>query len=205
MTPPATGIAWSGTVPMRSVEKNRVSGPFLLGLARESIEYGFEHEVPLPVRVEELPPALSEPGASFTTLRLDGQLRGCCGTLEARQPLAADVAYSAFQAAFRDSRFEPVRRHEFAGVALEVSVLSAMQPLKVSDEQELLRQLEPGIDGLVIAEGWRRATFLPKVWEMLPEPQQFLAQLKTKCGLPQDYWSAGLEFLRYRTTTYAER
>ena len=124
---------------------------------------------------------------------------------EARQPLAADVAHSAFQAAFRDRRFEPVRRDEFEGIHLEVSVLSPMKPIEVSDERALLRELEPGVDGLVIAEGWRRATFLPKVWETLPDPQQFLAQLKAKCGLPQDYWSERLEFLRYRTTTYAER
>ena len=189
---------------MRSPDENSVSGPFLLDLARQSIEYGFEHDVPVPVRLEELPAALGEPGASFTTLQLEGRLRGCCGTLEARQPLASDVAYSAFQAAFRDTRFEPVRRDELSGIHLEVSVLSPMQLLQVSDEQHLLRQLEPGIDGLVIVEGGRRATFLPKVWEMLPEPQQFLGQLKLKCGLPQDYWSARLEFLRYRTTTYAE-
>lgn len=176
----------------------------MLGLARESIDYGIEHNVPVPVRVHELPPALGEPGASFTTLRHEGQLRGCCGTLEAHQPLAADVAYSAFQAAFRDMRFEPVSRDEIAAIHLEVSVLSPMQPLKAGDEQDLLRQLEPGVDGLVIVEGVRRATFLPKVWETLPEPREFLGQLKLKCGLPPDYWSARLEFLRYRTTTYAE-
>lgn len=189
---------------MRSPEKNGVSGPLLLGLARESIEYGVEHDAPVPVRVHELPDALGAPGASFTTLRREGRLRGCCGTLEAHQALAADVAYSAFQAAFRDTRFEPVRRDEIAGMHLEISVLSPMQPLRVGDEQDLLRQLEPGVDGLVIVEGIRRATFLPKVWETLPEPQEFLGQLKLKCGLPPDYWSARLEFLRYRTTTYAE-
>lgn len=189
---------------MRSPDENKVSGPFLLGLARESIEYGFEHGAPLPVRVDELPSVLVERAATFTTLRRGGDLRGCCGTLEATKPLASDVAYSAFQAAFRDSRFEPVRRDEFADIRLEVSMLSPMQPMEVSDEHDLLRQLEPGIDGLVLVEGLRRATFLPKVWEALPDPQQFLAQLKAKCGLPPDYWSARLEFLRYRATTFAE-
>lgn len=176
----------------------------MLGLARDSIDYGFEHGAPLPVRVDELPPALVEPAATFTTLRRGGELRGCCGRLEASLPLASDVAYSAFQAAFRDTRFEPVRRGEFAEIHLEVSVLSPMQPIEVSDEQDLLRQLEPGIDGLVLVEGLRRATFLPKVWESLPDARQFLAQLKLKSGLPPDYWSAGLEFLRYSTTTFAE-
>jgi AmmeMemoRadiSam system protein A len=189
---------------MHSIDEQELPGTQLLRLARGSIAHGLEHGEPLPVRFDDLSRVLSEPGASFTTLRNEGRLRGCCGTLEARQPLAADVAYSAFQAAFRDSRFEPVRRDEFAAIDLEVSVLSPMEPIEVSDERTLLQELEPGVDGLVIAEGWRRATFLPKVWETLPEPKQFLAQLKAKCGLPRDYWSARLEFQRYRTTTYAE-
>lgn len=190
---------------MHSPEEVGASGPYLLGLARESIEYGFDNKAPLPVRLDEMPTALAEPAATFTTLRLAGALRGCCGSLEAAQPLATDVSHSAFTAAFRDPRFEPLRREELPQVHIEVSVLSPMEPIEVSDEQDLLRQLEPGVDGLVLVEGSRRATFLPKVWETLPQPQRFLAQLKLKCGLPQDYWSSRLEFLRYRTRTYAER
>ena len=189
---------------MRSPEDAAVSGPFLLSLARASIDYGFDNKSPLPVRLDELPAILAEPAATFTTLRLEGALRGCCGRLEAAEPLATDVAHSAFTAAFRDPRFEPLRRDEFAAIALEVSVLTPMEPMQVADEADLLEQLEPGVDGLVIAEGWRRATFLPKVWENLPEPQQFLGQLKLKSGLPQDYWSSRLEFRRYRTATYVE-
>ena len=176
----------------------------MLSLARESIDYGFDNKAPLPVQLDELPAALAEPAATFTTLRLAGALRGCCGRLEAAQPLATDVAHSAFTAAFRDPRFEPLRREEFAAINLEVSVLTPMEPMRVADEADLLEQLEPGVDGLVIAEGWRRATFLPKVWESLPEPQQFLSQLKLKCGLPRDYWSSRLEFRRYRTATFVE-
>ena len=189
---------------MRSPEEVAVSGPFLLGLARDSIDYGFDNKAPLPVRLDELPVALAEPAATFTTLRLEGALRGCCGRLEAAEPLATDVAHSAFTAAFRDPRFDPLRREEFEAISLEVSVLTPMEPLPVADEADLLDKLQPGVDGLVIAEGWRRATFLPKVWENLPEPRQFLGQLKLKCGLPQDYWSSRLEFRRYRTTTYVE-
>ena len=189
---------------MRSPEDAGVSGPFLLSLARASIDYGFDNKSPLPVRLDELPAILAEPAATFTTLRLEGALRGCCGRLEAAEPLATDVAHSAFTAAFRDPRFEPLRRDEFAAIALEVSVLTPMEPMQVADEADLLEQLEPGVDGLVIAEGWRRATFLPKVWENLPEPQQFLGQLKLKSGLPQDYGSSRLEFRRYRTATYVE-
>ncbi len=189
---------------MRLPEDVGVSGPYLLGLARDSIDYGFDNKTPLPVQLDDLPAALAEPAATFTTLRLAGALRGCCGRLEAAEPLAADVAHSAFTAAFRDPRFEPLRRDEFAATSLEVSVLTPMEPMQVADEADLLQQLEPGVDGLVIAEGWRRATFLPKVWDNLSEPRQFLAQLKLKCGLPEDYWSSRLEFRRYRTATYAE-
>jgi AmmeMemoRadiSam system protein A len=180
------------------------AGAGLLRLARASIEHGLIHERPVPVDFDELPRALADTAATFTTLRLDGRLRGCCGTLEAVRPLAEDVAHSAFRAAFRDVRFEPVGEHELDAIRLEVSVLSPLESLPVSGEAELLSRLTPGIDGLVIIAEGRHATFLPKVWEMLPEPRQFLAALKTKCGLPGTYWSKRLEFQRYRTTSYSE-
>jgi len=180
------------------------AGAGLLRLARASIAHGLIHERPVPVDFDELPKALADTAATFTTLRLDGRLRGCCGTLEAVRPLAEDVAHSAFRAAFRDVRFEPVGEHELDAIWLEVSVLSPLESLPVSGEAELLSRLTPGIDGLVIIAEGRRATFLPKVWEMLPEPRQFLAALKTKCGLPGTYWSKRLEFQRYRTTSYSE-
>jgi AmmeMemoRadiSam system protein A len=180
------------------------AGAGLLRLARASIEHGLIHERPVPVDFDELPRALADTAATFTTLRLDGRLRGCCGTLEAVRPLAEDVAHSAFRAAFRDVRFEPVGEHELDIIRLEVSVLSPLESLPVSGEAELLSRLTPGIDGLVIIAEGRHATFLPKVWEMLPEPRQFLAALKTKCGLPGTYWSKRLEFQRYRTTSYSE-
>ena len=162
------------------------------------------HDKPVPVDLDGLPVDLIQPAATFTTLRLDEKLRGCCGTLEAAHPLAMDVARSAFQAAFRDQRFQPLARDEFGRIRLEVSVLSPLEVIAVTDEADLLNRLAPGTDGLVIVEGARRATFLPKVWESLPDPSQFLAALKTKCGLPEDYWSERLEFFRYRTSLYAE-
>ncbi len=179
-------------------------GTELLRLARYSIEHGFAHREPLPVDCGALPGVLTEPAATFTTLRFQRQLRGCCGTLEAVRPLAEDVTYSAFQAAFRDPRFDPVGKHEVDAIRLEVSVLSPLESIRVGDEADLLRRLKPGIDGLVIVANGTRATFLPKVWEMLPDPQQFLAALKAKCGLADDYWSERLEFQRYRTKSYAE-
>ncbi len=180
------------------------TGAALLRLAHGSIEHGLIHREPLPVNYDVLPPALADPGATFTTLHFEGRLRGCSGTLEAVRPLAADVSYSAFRAAFRDPRFDPVGKHELAAIRLEVSVLTSLESITVSDEADLLARLTPGIDGLVIIAELGRATFLPKVWEMLPDPQQFLAALKAKCGLAENYWSEQLEFQRYRTTSYAE-
>jgi AmmeMemoRadiSam system protein A len=189
---------------MLSPDQNAVPGTLLLRIARRSVEHGLEHGEPLPINLDELPGELAEQAATFTTLRKKGELRGCCGTLEAMRPLAADVAHSAHRAAFHDPRFGPVGRAELEGIRLDVSVLSPLEAMHIESEADLLDQLKPGVDGLVIIDGTRRATFLPKVWDMMPEPRRFLAQLKGKCGLPQDYWSERLEFLRYRTTTYAE-
>jgi AmmeMemoRadiSam system protein A len=189
---------------MQSPDRHDLPGADLLRLARNSIDYGLDHDKPVPVDLDGLPVDLIQPAATFTTLRLDEKLRGCCGTLEAAHPLATDVARSAFQAAFRDLRFQPLARDEFGRIRLEVSVLSPLEVITVTDEADLLNRLAPGTDGLVIVEGARRATFLPKVWESLPDPSQFLAALKIKCGLPEDYWSERLEFFRYRTSLYAE-
>lgn len=189
---------------MRSTDQHDLPGDGLLRLARGSIEYGLIHGEPLPVKHDELSAALTEPAATFTTLRMEGELRGCCGTLEATRPLAADVARSAFQAAFRDSRFDPVGESELGVIRLELSVLSPLEPMRFTDETDLLDQLTPGTDGLVIVLGERRATFLPTVWKQLPQPRLFLAALKKKCGLPPDYWSEQLKFRRYWTSSYSE-
>ena len=189
---------------MRSLEQHDWFSTELLQLARGSIEYGLSHREPLPIDDSRLSAALAEPAATFTTLRLEDELRGCCGTLEAERPLAADVAYSAFRAAFRDPRFAPLAKTELVVVRLEVAVLSPLESMSVANETDLIDQLRPGTDGLVILAGGRGATFLPKVWESLPDPRKFLAALKVKCGLPDDYWSEQLEFQRYRTTSYAE-
>jgi len=182
----------------------RTTGMQLLRLARSSIDYGLIHREHMPVDCDELPRVLRDPGATFTTLHIQGQLRGCCGTLDAVRPLAEDVVRSAFRAAFHDPRFDPVGKHELDAMRLEVSVLSPLEPISVCNEADLLNSLAPGIDGLVIVADGASATFLPKVWDMLPDPRQFLAALKTKCGLADDYWADQLEFKRYRTTSYAD-
>ncbi len=149
-------------------------------------------------------PALSEPGATFVTLTQDGQLRGCIGSLEAQRPLAIDVAENAVAAAFRDHRFLPLRRDEFPGTRIEVSLLTAAQPFPVIDEEDALARLQPGHDGLILHFGRRRATFLPQVWESLPGPRQFLAQLKVKAGLPADFWHPDLSLSRYGVRKWKE-
>ena len=162
------------------------------------------HRQPLSVDCDDLPQALTEPGATFTTLRSADQLRGCCGTLEPARAVGQDVTETAFRAAFKDPRFEPVAENELDVISLDVSVLSPTEPISFADEADLLRQLRPGEDGLVIVAEGRRATLLPTVWKMLPEPRRFLVALKAKLGLAHDYWSERIEFMRYSTTSFTE-
>jgi hypothetical protein len=176
-------------------------GPTLLALARCAIGA----ELGVPERAVAPHEALAAPGATFVTLRREGALRGCIGSLEARRPLGADVRANAVAAAFRDPRFAPLAVHEFHATKIEVSLLSASVQFAFADEADALVQLRPGIDGVILEAGWRRATFLPQVWEQLPEPREFLAALKHKAGLPEDYWSAQVRMARYTVTKFAER
>ncbi len=148
---------------------------------------------------------LQRPGATFVTLRSGGELRGCIGSLQARRPLGADVRANAVAAAFDDPRFAPLRAREYAGIDVEVSLLSAASPLPVASEDELHSQLRAGIDGLILELGRRRSTFLPQVWEMLPGAREFVDELKRKAGLPRHYWSDGLRFSRYTVEKFIER
>lgn len=153
---------------------------------------------------DTLPPWLHEPGASFVTLTQQGRLRGCIGSLQAHRPLLADVQANAVAAALRDPRFAPLTADELAITQVELSLLSPLQPLDFDDEADALSRLRPGVDGLVLSFGAQRGTFLPQVWEQLPEPAAFLAQLKRKAGLPADFWHAGLRLQRYTVAKYRE-
>ena len=175
-------------------------GSALLSIARNAIAKRFG----LAVQAVDPLPELAEPAATFVTLTQDGQLRGCIGSLEAHRPLASDVAENAVAAAFRDSRFAPLSPAEFARTRVEVSLLTPPEPFTVTSEADALARLRPGIDGLVISYGRRRATFLPQVWESLPEPRQFLAQLKLKAGLPADFWHEQLALARYGVQKWKE-
>jgi len=176
----------------------------LLHVAAESIRHGLEHGRPLAVDPAAYGRELQDKGASFVTLHIGGALRGCIGTLEAHRPLSVDVAHNAFAAAFSDPRFAPLSHAEFKHLSTHISVLNPAQPMHFASEADLISQLRPGIDGLILQEGRRRGTFLPAVWESLSEPRDFLRHLKMKAGLPSDHWSDTIEMYRYTTQSFPQ-
>lgn len=175
-------------------------GPLLTALARAAIATGFGE--PLPTLPH--PAWLDAPGACFVTLTEAGKLRGCIGSLQAQRPLWEDVFHNARAAAFADPRFPPLEARELPHVRIEVSLLGTPQELHFSDEADALRQLRPGLDGVIFHGGGGRATFLPQVWEQLPDPRQFLAQLKRKAGLPADFWGPDVRLLTYPVEKFHE-
>jgi AmmeMemoRadiSam system protein A len=177
----------------------------LLATARHSITAGFDREIPVAVDLEEFESLLVEPFAVFVTLLQSGALRGCIGSLEASQPLIQAVATSAYNAAFRDRRFRRLQVAELDQTQIEISVLSPMEPIVATGRQSLLEQLEPGVDGLLLEDRGRRATFLPKVWEKIEAGEDFVGQLMLKAGLPATHWSESVRCYRYRTLTFAEK
>lgn len=161
---------------------------YLLGLARDTISNALQN-LPRPqIHEAELTPALRDNGASFVTLTIEGRLRGCIGSLEARQGLARDVREHAFQAAFEDYRFPPLTSEEIARVEIEISRLTPPVELVYQSPLDLLASLTPGVDGVILQDGLRRATFLPQVWQQLPDPADFLSHLSVKMGAPADIW-----------------
>jgi AmmeMemoRadiSam system protein A len=176
----------------------------LLTLAKKSIEYGLKTNQPLPVNLADCSPELKEQRATFVTLEIHHKLRGCIGMLEAVRPLVVDITENAFAAAFNDSRFPPLNAHELNELEIHLSILSTPEAMSFNSEQDLIVQLQPGIDGLILQEGYRRGTFLPSVWEQLPEPTQFLTHLKQKAGLSPDYWSDTVQMHRYHTEMISE-
>lgn len=146
---------------------------------------------------------LREPGASFVTLREAGELRGCIGSIEARRALGEDVARNAVAAAYRDPRFPPLDARELPGLAVEVSVLSPREPLGAGSEAEALALLRPGVDGVYLEYRDCSATFLPQVWESLPDPVEFLGELRRKAGLPAHFWDPEVRLSRYAVEKFA--
>lgn len=177
-------------------------GKVLIPIARAAISNVLGR--PYGVTNEDFP-WLHEQGASFVTLTQNQNLRGCIGTLDAHRPLLIDVKANARAAAFHDPRFSPLTVHELDSVEIEVSLLSAMQPLVFLDEQDALAQLQPGVDGVVFEFGHYRSTFLPQVWNQLPEIDLFMAHLKHKAGLQPNFWNEEVKIYRYSVTKWKEK
>ena len=174
----------------------------LLHIAKASIKHGLEKGRPLPVRPDEYDNELQQVRASFVTLKLHGELRGCIGRLHAERPLVEDIAENAFSAAFRDPRFAPLTEHEFPHLEYHISILDEPVDLPVTSENDLIEKLIPGKDGLILEDGLHRGTFLPSVWESLPNPRDFVRHLKMKAGLPGNSWSDSFRVQRYRVEEF---
>jgi len=186
-------------------ELNQEEREILLDLARRALEAGVAGD-PLPqIKLSNLPASLQDPGATFVTLTIKGELRGCIGTLSVQQPLAEDVREHAVAAALNDYRFTPVAEAELSDINIEISRLTSPQPVKYGSPQELLAAIRPNVDGVIIRSGSRRATFLPQVWEKIPNPEQFLGSLCLKMGVDSNYWRDNqLEVLVYQVEVFDE-
>ncbi len=188
---------------MSAQHYNREQRREMLEIAAQSIRYGLQYDAPPRIDISGLDPALQAPRASFVTLKEQGRLRGCIGSLVAYRPLALDVNDNAFNAAFRDPRFPPLSADELPLIDIHISVLSPPEPMHFVDEADLLAQIRPGVDGLILEDRGQRGTFLPSVWEELPDPVEFLRHLKLKAGLPPDWWSDTLKVERYTTEEFS--
>jgi AmmeMemoRadiSam system protein A/AmmeMemoRadiSam system protein B len=175
----------------------------LLGLARGAIDHHIDRRA-LSVDLRAWPSVCAHRRATFVTLTRGGRLRGCIGSLMPEEPLVSSVATNAVQAAFHDPRFEPLARVELDDLRVSISVLSPTEPMRFESERHLLEQLRPGTDGLILTCGQRRGTFLPSVWETLQTPRAFLAGLKRKASLPENFWSPEIRVDRYTTESFGE-
>lgn len=177
-----------------------MNGEPLLNLARASISRRLNIDHPEPDRS----PEFEAWGATFVTLTMGGELRGCIGTLEAHRPIHVDTRENALAAAFSDPRFMPLSIDEWPSVKIEVSLLTTPAEMHFSGEKDALSSLRPGVDGVILECRGRRSTFLPQVWESLPEPSEFIGQLKRKAGLPPGFWSDEVKLFRYGVDKWKE-
>lgn len=174
----------------------------LLELGRKSIELGLEAGRLADWSAAPADADLQVARASFVTLQIDGMLRGCCGTMYPTRSLAEDVWRNAWASAFADPRFPPLAHVEYPHLEMHVSILSALEAVQAESEAALLESLRPGVDGLLLELEATRATFLPAVWEQIPEPRAFLAYLKQKAGWPAEFWSSRIRVYRYTTLSF---
>lgn len=177
----------------------------VLVIARAAIVAAANDQPPPTLNLDSLSPALHEPHATFITLNMGHELRGCVGGLYASQPLALDVQEHARSAALHDPRFPPVEPAEVPQLHIEVSVLTPPEPVLPTSPEELLRLLRPNIDGVILVSGQRRATFLPQVWETVPDPVKFLTMLSEKMGASPNAWRLPTtEVYRYQVEIFEE-
>lgn len=178
---------------------NNKNKKILLDLAYQSIQTGLETGNPLSINLRDYPFELSQQRATFVTLEKNKQLRGCIGMLEAVLPLAEDVCENAFSAAFKDPRFPQLEKSELEEIDIHISILSPAEEMSFTCEQDLIDQIRPNKDGLILQSGSRRGTFLPSVWESIKTSEQFLQHLKQKAGLAKNFWSDQIRVYRYTT------
>lgn len=199
-------IAFFGGQPMEK-HFTREQGMALVALARRTIQESLGEKPPADPKLEQALAceALKVKAGTFVTLTMNGQLRGCIGSLEGREPLVEGVRHNAINAAFRDPRFSGLTKKELNRVHVEVSVLTDPKPLDYTDYRDLLMKLRPGIDGVIIRQGYAGATFLPQVWEQLPDKEEFLGHLCMKAGLSPEEWKKGrLEVQTYQVQYFEE-
>ena len=188
--------------PMSSINLSTEDKETCHQVARDSIRYGLEHGKKISVNTDDYSPQLQQKFATFVTLHKNGALRGCIGALEAYQPLINDIAEHAYAAAFSDPRFPQLESSEFEQLEIEISVLGKPEAMTFKDEEDLLNQIRPNIDGMIIESGYNRGTFLPSVWEQLPDKREFLNHLKMKAGLPLSWWDNSAKISRYETFSF---
>ena len=180
-------------------------GKYLLGVARQTIEQELFGRNTQEKPEKDLPTIFHEQRGTFVTLTIQGGLRGCIGHIIPRESLIEGITVNAINAAFRDPRFRPLTREEWKNVKIEISILTEPKPLSYADADDLLKKLRPGVDGVIIKQGYRQATFLPQVWEQLPKKKEFLGHLCLKAGLDGDAWRKGdLEVSTYQVQAFEE-
>lgn len=178
----------------------------LLQLSREALKEGVRGKILDPLDLNGLPNLLTQPGATFVTLTRDNELRGCIGSLEPKRPLAEDVRVHAVAAAMEDYRFPAVEEHEVDHLCIEISRLTSPQLIGSQDPESILSQIRPGVDGVILQKGARRATFLPQVWNKVPEVDVFLEMLCRKMGSAADCWKEpGVQVFTYQVEKFQER
>jgi len=169
----------------------------LLRIARTSIEHGLEIGGPMEIDTSSYAEKLQQPRATFVTLKIGDTLRGCIGSLIAKEALVNSIAHSAWSAAFEDPRFARLSADELDKISISLSILSPAEPIEFCSEADLISKIRPGTDGLILEEGYHRGTFLPSVWESLPDAELFLQHLKQKANLEPGYWSDTIKVDRY--------